>query len=193
ERDDRQLVLRAVGHVGDEAFEARSNVADVVARRLTVVDEDGDLHRVVGRDHAKHFAWCVVLAHHQVGWAEVGNRYTGLVQGADVHRALDGLRVGSGDRNEHRRSEQQCGIRGSNVHPISIGPGFPEASRKSTARNGLKSESCGDSWGLPRPAVFLTPPEAHAINPTAFAIHHLQFTIYKETARAGARRNALTA
>src|SRR6266446_1771497 len=68
---------------------------------------------------------------------------------------------------------------------------FSRASRKSTAGNGLKSVSCGDSSGPPPPAVFLTPSEAHVINPTAFAIHHLQFTIYKETARAGARRNAL--
>ena len=51
-----------------------------VARGLAVVDEHGDLHRLVGRRDPQDLARDVVFADDEVGRAEVGDRRAGLVE-----------------------------------------------------------------------------------------------------------------
>ena len=50
------------------------------SRGLAVVDEHGDLHRLVGRRDAQHLARDVVLADDEVGGAEAGDRRARLVE-----------------------------------------------------------------------------------------------------------------
>src|SRR5207247_5942002 len=70
ERDERDLVFPAgfvrVGEGGDEWRQRRSHVRYVVTRRLTRVDEHGNLHRLVGRIDAQNLTRDVVLADDEV-------------------------------------------------------------------------------------------------------------------------------
>src|SRR6202040_3929267 len=91
ERDDRYLVLRAVRHLVDERFDPDSDVAYVVARRLTVVDQDGNLHRIVGGSDSQHLAGNVVLPDQEIGRAQIRYRRVGFVEDADIYRSLDRL------------------------------------------------------------------------------------------------------
>ena len=72
----------------------------MVARRLRVVDEDGDRHRRGCRTDAEHFARPAVFAHGERIDAEPGQRRPRLlIPGADVKHALIGLGEDS-DRKE---------------------------------------------------------------------------------------------
>jgi len=81
-------------------------VRDVVARGLARVDEDGNLHRLVGRRDAEHLARDVVLTDDEISRPEIGHRRPGIVDDADEHRALNRLRDHAW-RGRHGREEKQ--------------------------------------------------------------------------------------
>ena len=115
--------LLAVRQRVDEGGQCLAIVADERRCRLTVVDENGDLHRLGGRRHGQHFTGDVVLTNRDIRGSEIGDGSARLVERAHIERASGRLRVQPRGRSED--GEQENGGGETPVHhQTSIGLGF---------------------------------------------------------------------
>ncbi len=125
--DDRDLVPRpgpiAARQRVDEGCQCLAIVADERRCRLTVVDENRDLHRLDRRRHGQHFTGDVVLANRDIRGSEIGDGSARLVERAHIERTSVRLRVQPGCRSEEGEHENGGGETPIH-HQTSIGLGF---------------------------------------------------------------------
>ena len=96
------------GDRGDERRERAPNVLEEPRDGGAVVDEQGNLHRIVRRRHAKNFALRFIFAHDEIRWSEAADVVVRRVDNRHVQGALERLRQhGAGNREPRERRDER--------------------------------------------------------------------------------------
>ena len=108
----------------DEAIEAVADVRDVVPRRLGVVHQNGQLHRLVGRRDAQDLAGALSSRTRK---SDGPRSATGAPASSNALTYIErwmAWACGRGRGEKRGRHQQQRGDRDSSSHHMSIGPRF---------------------------------------------------------------------